>query len=395
MTARALARPAVRAAVGAAVGTLEPELTALSHRLHANPETAWEEEKAARWTASLLDDLGYTVTPGVCDLPTAFAATLGSGPLHVALCAEYDALPGLGHACGHNIIAASAVGAAAGLARVADDLGLTVTVLGTPAEEGGGGKILMMERGAFAGVDVAMMVHPGPVDVAEAEPFAVAHLNVQYTGRAAHAAAYPEQGRNAADAFTVAQVGIGLLRQQLPQTARVHGLVTRGGEAPNAIPERTEGRWYVRAGSLTELEQVQGRVEACFRAGALASGCALEIEPESPPYSEFRNDAELVALYRRNAESLGRRFAAPGDPAARMNRASTDMGNVSRVVRALHPYIGIDSLPAVNHQREFAAACATPAADAALLAGAQALALTAADLAAAGVANGTTGRDNP
>ncbi|MEY9844409.1 amidohydrolase [Streptacidiphilus sp. BW17] len=395
MTARALARPAVRAAVGAAAGTLEPELTALSHRLHANPETAWEEEKAARWTASLLDDLGYTVTPGVCDLPTAFAATLGSGPLHVALCAEYDALPGLGHACGHNIIAASAVGAAAGLARVADDLGLTVTVLGTPAEEGGGGKILMMERGAFAGVDVAMMVHPGPVDVAEAEPFAVAHLNVQYTGRAAHAAAYPEQGRNAADAFTVAQVGIGLLRQQLPQTARVHGLVTRGGEAPNAIPERTEGRWYVRAGSLTELEQVQGRVEACFRAGALASGCALEIEPESPPYSEFRNDAELVALYRRNAESLGRRFAAPGDPAARMNRASTDMGNVSRVVRALHPYIGIDSLPAVNHQREFAAACATPAADAALLAGAQALALTAADLAAAGVANGTTGRDNP
>ncbi|MBF9069445.1 M20 family metallopeptidase [Streptacidiphilus fuscans] len=393
-------RDALRAAVGAGVAALERELTALSHRLHASPETAWEEEKAARWTASLLDDLGYAVTPGVCELPTAFAATVGSGPLHVALCAEYDALPGLGHACGHNIIAASAVGAAAGLAKVADDLGLTVTVLGTPAEEGGGGKILMLERGAFEGVDVAMMVHPGPVDVAEAEPFAVAHLNVRYTGRAAHAAAYPEQGRNAADAFTVAQVGIGLLRQQLPQTTRVHGLVTRGGEAPNAIPERTEGRWYVRAGSLEELEKVQGRVEACFRAGALASGCALEIEPESPPYSEFRNDAELAALYRRNAESLGRRFAAPGDPAARMNRASTDMGNVSRVVRALHPYIGIDSLPAVNHQREFAAACATPAADAALLVGAQALALTAADLAvgnlaAANAAGDATARDTP
>ncbi|MDI2125005.1 M20 family metallopeptidase [Yinghuangia seranimata] len=375
---------AVRALLAETVGRTSDRLLSLSHRLHANPETAWEEEKAARWTASLLDDFGYTVTPGVCELPTAFAARIGSGPLHVALCAEYDALPGLGHACGHNLIASSAVGAAAALARVADDLGLTVTVLGTPAEEGGGGKILLLERGAFAGVDVAMMVHPGPVDVAEAEPFAVAHLGVRYTGRAAHAAAYPEQGRNAADAFTVAQVGIGLLRQQLPSNTRVHGLVTRGGEAPNAIPERTDGRWYVRAADLEELERVQARVEACFQAGALASGCTLEIEPESPPYSEFRNDAELVALYRRNAEGIGRRFAAPGDPAARMNRASTDMGNVSRVVRALHPYIGIDSLPAVNHQREFAAACATPAADAALLDGALALALTAADLTAVG-----------
>ncbi|WP_225448251.1 M20 family metallopeptidase [Streptacidiphilus sp. P02-A3a] len=375
---------AVRALLTETVGRNRDRLVSLSHRLHADPETAWEEERAARWTASLLDELGYAVTPGVCGLPTAFAATLGSGPLHIALCAEYDALPGLGHACGHNLIAASAVGAAAALARVVDDLGLTVTVLGTPAEEGGGGKILMLERGAFAGVDVAMMVHPGPVDVAEAEPFAVAHLGVAYSGRAAHAAAFPERGRNAADAFTVAQVGIGLLRQQLPSSTRVHGLVTRGGEAPNAIPERTEGRWYVRAGSLEELDRIQGRVEACFRAGALATGCALEIEPESPPYSEFRNDAELVALYRRNAEGIGRRFAAPGDPAARMNRASTDMGNVSRVIRALHPYLGIDSLPAVNHQREFAAACATPAADAALLDGALALALTAADLTARG-----------
>ncbi|SEM03533.1 M20 family metallopeptidase [Streptacidiphilus jiangxiensis] len=383
-TALAQAPDSARAVLRDTIGALEDRLTGLSHRLHANPETAWEEEKAARWTASLLDELGYAVTPGVCELPTAFAARIGSGPLHVALCAEYDALPGLGHACGHNLIAAAAVGAAGALARVADDLGLTVTVLGTPAEEGGGGKILMLERGAFEGVDVAMMVHPGPVDVAEAEPFAVAHLNVQYTGRAAHAAAYPEQGRNAADAFTVAQVGIGLLRQQLPSTTRVHGLVTRGGEAPNAIPERTEGRWYVRASSLEELDRIQGRVEACFRAGALASGCALEIEPESPPYSEFRNDAELVARYRRNAEGIGRRFAPPGDPAARMNRASTDMGNVSRVVRALHPYIGVGSLPAVNHQREFAAACATATADAALLDGALALALTAADLAAGG-----------
>ncbi len=370
------------ATVRASVAAASEGLLALSHRLHAHPEVAWEEERAARWTASALDELGYQVTPGICDLPTAFAATIGSGPLHLALCAEYDALPGLGHACGHNIIAASAVGAAAALAPLADDLGMTVTVLGTPAEEGGGGKILMLERGAFAGMHAAMMVHPGPVDVAEAEPFAVAHLEVGYRGKAAHAAAYPEQGRNAADAFTLAQVAIGLLRQQLPPTVRVHGMVTRGGEAPNAIPEQTLGRWYVRAGTLEELGQVRPRVERCFEAGALASGCELSIADESPPYAEFRTDTGLQELYRGHAADLGRRFAAPGAPEARMNRASTDMGNVSRVLPAIHPYIGIGSLPAVNHQMEFAAHCVRPDADRAVLDGAAALALTAVSAAA-------------
>ena len=357
-------------------------LVALSHRIHAHPETAWEEERSSRWTAEALAELGYTVDFGVCELPTAFTATLGSGPLHVGICAEYDALPGLGHACGHNIIAAIAVGAAAGLVPVLDELGLTVTVFGTPAEEGGGGKILMLDRGAFTGVDAVMMVHPGPVDVAEAEPYAVAHNRIRFHGKAAHAAAYPERGRNAADAFTVAQVAIGLLRQQLPPSVRVHGVQTRGGEAPNAIPELTEGRWYVRAGTLDELERIEPRVRRCFEAGALATGCELEIEPESPPYSEFVNDPRLTAAFRREAAMLGRTFATAGDPAARMNRASTDLGNVSRVVPALHPYLGIGSLPAVNHQREFAAAAVTPAADRTLLDGATALARTAAVTAA-------------
>ncbi|MER7394335.1 M20 family metallopeptidase [Streptomyces sp. NPDC000151] len=372
---------AAHAAVRGAVADSADNLLALSHRIHAHPEVAWEEERAADWTASALADLGFQVTPGICDLPTAFAATIGSGPLHLALCAEYDALPGLGHACGHNIIAASAVGAAAGLARVADALGLTVTVLGTPAEEGGGGKILMLERGAFAGVHAAMMVHPGPVDVAEAEPYAVAHLRIDYEGKAAHAAAYPEQGRNAADAFTVAQVAIGLLRQQLPYSVRVHGMLTRGGEAPNAIPERTSGRWYVRAGSLEELDAVRPRVERCFEAGALAAGCELSVAHESPPYAEFRTDDEMLGLYRAHAEAVGRKFTSPSAPEARMNRASTDMGNVSRVLPAIHPYIGIGSLPAVNHQKEFAAHCVTPEADRAVLDGAVALALTGVSLA--------------
>ncbi|MFE7352262.1 M20 family metallopeptidase [Streptomyces sp. NPDC057543] len=366
--------------VRTAVAAIEDQLLALSHRIHAHPEVAWEEEKAARWVSYALNDLGFEVRSGTAGLPTAFTATIGSGPLHLGICAEYDALPGLGHACGHNIIAAAAVGAAAGLAPFVDELGLTVTVFGTPAEEGGGGKILMLERGAFDGVHAAMMVHPGPVDVAEADPFAVAHLKVRYHGKAAHAAAYPEQGRNAADAFTVAQVAIGLLRQQLPGRTRVHGMMTRGGEAPNAIPELTEGRWYVRADTLEQLAELQPRVERCFEAGALASGCELEIEPESRPYSEFRNDAGLLAHYRRTARQLGRTFES-GTPAARMNRASTDMGNVSRVVPAIHPYLGIGSLPAVNHQKEFAAHCVGGEADRAVLDGATAMALTAVSVA--------------
>lgn len=377
---------------GTVTGARE-RLTALSHRLHAHPEVAWAEERAAAWVGAELADAGFGVETNACGLPTAFIARTGTGPLHVGICAEYDALPALGHACGHNIIAAAAVGAGLALAATAGDLGLTVTVFGTPAEEGGGGKVYMLERGAFDGVHAAMMVHPGPVDVAEARPFAVSHMLVRYRGQATHAAAYPERGVNAADAFTVAQVAIGLLRQQLLPSTRVHGIVTHGGDAPNAIPDRTEGRWYVRAETLAELAGLEPRVRRCFEAGALATGCELEIEAEAPPYAEFRNDPDLLPLYRANAERLGRHFAPAGADGAdgaggsgaaaagRMNRASTDMGNVSLVVPAIHPYIGIGSLPAVNHQKEFAAHCVTPAADQALIDGAIGLAWTAADAA--------------
>jgi amidohydrolase len=387
---------------GTVMGARE-RLTELSHRLHAHPEVAWSEERAAAWVSAELADAGFDVEAGACGLPTAFIARTGTGPLHVGICAEYDALPGLGHACGHNIIAAAAVGAGLALAAAADDLGLTVTVFGTPAEEGGGGKVYMLERGAFRGVHAAMMVHPGPVDVAEARPFAASHMLVRYRGQATHAAAYPERGVNAADAFTIAQVAIGLLRQQLPPSTRVHGIITHGGDAPNIIPDRTEGRWYARAETLHELAALEPRVRRCFEAGALATGCELEIEVEAPPYAEFRNDPDLLPLYRANAERLGRRFAPPegaapgaGDPGAggsgagtagdaaaagRMNRASTDMGNVSLIVPSIHPYIGIGSLPAVNHQKEFAAHCVSPAADQALVDGAIGLAWTAADAA--------------
>ncbi len=355
-------------------------LIGLSEQLHAHPETAWEEHRSSRWVAEALDEAGFAVTPAYLGLDTAFLATYGSGPFRLGLCAEYDALPGLGHACGHNLISAITVGAARGLAPLADAAGLTIEVYGTPAEEGGGGKIELLERGAFAGLDLAMMAHPAPVDVAEAEPFAVSHSHVTYQGKAAHAAAYPEQGVNAADAFTIAQVAVGLLRQQLPPTVRVHGVMTNGGEAPNAIPARTDGRWYVRAESLDQLAETEERVWRCFEAGALATGATLEVTPESKPYAEFRTFEPALAAYVRNAESLGRVFDR-GSPARRMNRASTDMGNVSQVVPAIHPYVGIASLPALNHQREFAARCVGGDAEKALLDAATALAWTALDVA--------------
>ncbi|XVV15754.1 M20 family metallopeptidase [Actinoplanes sp. CA-131856] len=367
-------------AAAATVASLAPTLIDLSERLHATPETAWEEHRAARWVPAPLAERGFTVTPAYLGLETAFRATYGSGPFRLGLCAEYDALPGLGHACGHNLISAITVGAALALAPLADDHGLTIEVYGTPAEEGGGGKIELLERGAFAGLDLAMMAHPAPVDVAEAEPFAVSHSHVAFQGRAAHAAAYPEQGVNAADAFTIAQVAIGLLRQQLPQSVRVHGIMTNGGEAPNAIPAKTEGRWYVRASTLAELAETEEKVWRCFEAGALATGATLDITPESKPYAEFRTFEPALASYRRNATALGRVFDTTS-PARQMNRASTDMGNVSQLVPAIHPYVGVTSLPALNHQPEFAAACIGPDAEKALLDAATALAWTALDTA--------------
>jgi amidohydrolase len=355
-------------------------LVALSHRIHAHPELGFEEERAAAWTAELLDAAGFRVERAVCDLPTAFRARTGSGPLHVAICAEYDCLPDIGHACGHNVIAASAIGAGLALAHVADDAGLTVTILGTPAEENGGGKILMLERGAFQGVHAAMMVHPAPFDAVEPPMIAFQQFDVHYHGKAAHASAFPERGINAADALTVAQTAIGLLRQHINPTDRIHGIVLRGGEAPNVVPAHTSARYVVRAKRMRDLGDVRAKVMRCFEAGAVATGAGLEIANEQLAYAEVVHDKEIAAVYRKNAETLGRSFADFG-PAAERFAGSTDMGNVSLAIPSIHPTIGIDSLPAVNHQPEFAAHCATPAADKALIDGAVAMAWTAIDLA--------------
>jgi amidohydrolase len=361
---------------------IQQDVLSLSHRIHANPELGFEEEKACAWLSDALDAAGFRVQRGVCDLSTAFTATAGSGPLHIGICAEYDCLPGIGHACGHNMIAAIAVGAGIAAAKVADEAGLTVTVFGTPAEEVGNasGKILMLERHAFDGIHAAMMVHPAPVEILEGHLIAACMFDVHYTGKEAHGSAFPEMGINAADALTVAQTSIGLLRQHIRQTDRIHGIITHGGDAPNVVPAHTSARYLVRAENLQELTDVRAKVYRCFEAGALATGAKLEIRGGDKPYADVKYDRDISLLYQRNAEALGREFP-PLSPMMQRMAASTDMGNVSQVIPSIHPMIGINSLPAANHQPEFTAHCVTPTADKAVLDGALAMAWTAIDIA--------------
>lgn len=363
-----------------AIEVASDTLIALSHSIHAEPELAFEEHRSSAKIVEVLRAGGFEVQTGIADLPTAFDARFGSGELVLAFCAEYDALPGIGHACGHNIIAASAVGAGFGLAALADDLDITVRVIGTPAEETGGGKILMLERGVFDDVGAAMMVHPGPFDITGATSLALSDLAVDYFGREAHASAAPEYGLNAADAATVAQVAIGLLRQHLHAGQQIHGIVGLGGAAPNIVPSHTELLYYLRATSAGMLDDLGRRVGDCFAAGALATGCTHRVRTVSPPYTELTPDPWLVQAYREEIIGLGR-TPLPVEEEGSRPLGSTDMGNVTNVVPGIHPVIGLDSGGAVTHQEAFAAACVTESADRALLDGARALAATAARVA--------------
>ncbi|WP_369182680.1 amidohydrolase [Streptomyces sp. Y1] len=378
-TAEPASEQAAKQAVRARVHAHREDLLALSRRIHAHPETAFEEHRAAAWCAELLRAHGFAVTAPAYGLATAFDARIGSGPRTVALVCEYDALPGLGHACGHNLIAAAGVGAALGLAPDADRLGLTVRVIGAPAEERGAGKALLLEAGAFAEVDAAMMVHPCPVEVADFRSFALGTLSVRYTGRAAHPSLNPHEGRNAADALTVAQVALGLLRQQLPPHWRVHGITTAAGTAPNVIPDSASAEYEIRARAAEDLAELRTRVEDCFRAGALATGCEVTLDRPEPDYLDMRSDPGLLALWRANAAALGR-----PEPVERAPFACTDMGNVSHAVPAIHPVLDISGGACAPHEAAFAEAAIGAEAERALLDGAVGMAWTAVDLAAGG-----------
>lgn len=361
--------------VRAAIEGAREQLIGLSHFIHANPELGYEEFVSSAAVAAAAEQAGFAVERDAAGLPTAFRARKGTGAFHLVFCAEYDALPEVGHACGHNIIAASSLGAAIGLGALAEELDLTVTLLGTPSEEGGGGKIDLINAGYFEGEHAALMIHPWPEDRLEATTLAVDHFDVTFTGKEAHASAAPWEGVNALDALNIAQVALALLRQQLRPGDQFHGVVLEGGTAANVIPVRTVGRFMARSLTSDRLGELRRRVNACFEAGAIATGTSLHIEELGHQFSHMVNDPELLAHYRRVAEGLGRHFEADDEGGAKPT-ISTDMANVSLVVPTIHPLLGIPTNGAVNHQPQFTAACVTPDADAAVIDGALALALT-------------------
>jgi amidohydrolase len=357
------------------VRTRRNDLIALSHDIHAEPELAFAEHRSAAKTQALVAERGFTVTTALAGLDTAFRADFGSGDLAVAVCAEYDALPGIGHACGHNIIAASAVGAALALAEVADDLGLKVVLMGTPAEESGGGKALLLKAGVFDDISAAVMVHPGPADIAAARSLALSDVTVDYRGHESHASVAPYLGVNAGDAVTIAQVAIGLLRQHLAPGQQVHGIVTEGGRAPNVIPGHATMRYAMRATEKDSLRALEGRIYSCFQAGALATGCECDIDEAGPAYDELRPDPWLASVFRDEMNRCGRTPVAERLETA-LPVGSTDMGNVTQAMPGIHPIVGVDAGGASLHQPEFAAAAASPSADDAVIDGSIMLART-------------------
>jgi amidohydrolase len=359
---------------------VESELREISHWMYHNPEIAFEERNTSARLVEFLRSQGFEVEYPSFGLETAFAARFGNEGPEVVICAEYDALPEVGHACGHNIIATAALGAGVALADTAKELGFRVRVQGTPAEEAYGGKVDLINKGAFEGAALSMMIHPSPMDVVDPAFLGVAHIDVEFNGKESHAAFAPQLSINALDAAVQAYVNVSTLRQALYPTDKVHGVITYGGGAPNVIPAFTSMSWYVRAGTKERLTELHDKVVACFAGAATATGCTYEVKKLGHTYTDLISDPMLVDLYSANSDSLGRPMGRGADRDAGA-AGSTDMGNVSHEVPAIHPMIGIDCLPWVNHQKEFAAATILPPGDAAIRDGALAMAHTVIDVA--------------
>jgi len=364
------------------------ELIHISDTIHANPELAFEEFESAALLASVLEQEGFTVQRGVAGLETAFVASYTTSPLSpplggmkggpvVAVLSEYDALVGLGHACGHNIIGTASVGAALALRPILDQLPGTIRVIGTPGEEGVGGKIVMVKAGVFDGLDAAMMVHPSTRTMTRRDSLACYELKMEFFGQAAHAAGSPDKGINALDACVLTYNNISALRQQLTNDVRIHGIITHGGSASNIIPDYTAAEFLVRAVEKDVALAVLARVEDCARAGALAASAEVRLTRADEHYANMVPNTVLADLFDANLAALGREVQPP-EPNERMG--STDMGNVSHVVPALHPYIAIAPEEVAGHSPEFRAASISPEGHAGLLDAAKALAMTAIDL---------------
>lgn len=369
------------AALAAGIAQWREPVLELSRALHARPELSFEEVEAARAIVELLEKGGFDVETGTSGLPTAFSASIGSGELTVALCVEYDALPGVGHACGHNLIAGASVAAALALAPHVDRLGITLKAIGTPAEEHGGGKAIMLEAGAFDGVGLALMVHPVQDGITYnptgTTAQAVGRYRATFTGKAAHAAAAPHQGINAADAATLSQVAIGLLRQQIPDDHRVASYIAEAGRVTNIIAEKAVVEFECRAFTLPEYESLLVRVKRCFEGSALSTGTTLEFESTEPLYEPLLQDDALAAYWTSAMDAFGKDTS----PAAKLGGGSTDMGNISQVIPSLHPWLSIPGADVPIHSHGFAAVADTPAAYEVMFEAGAALAWTISDAA--------------
>ncbi len=353
------------------------QLIELSLKIHTNPETGFEEKKASGWLCEFLERNNFQVERGISGLATAFRAQTGEGKPVIALLAEYDALPKIGHGCGHNIIAAAAVGAAIATKFVTDNLNGTIQVLGTPGEEIMGGKIIMIETGVFDSVDIAMLVHPGVYNLVVTQSLACSSLEIEFFGKPAHAAAHPEQGINALEAMILSFNNLNSLRQHIKEGARVHGIITHGGEAANIVPAYSAARFLVRAKDSTYLEELKEKVLNCFQAASLATGARLKYNWGKRTYIPIRTNLTLANLFARNLESLGRKVESFQ---FHFGFGSTDMGNVSQVVPAIHPFIAIAPPEVSIHSPEFAQAAASEAGNKGLLDAAKALGMTIIDL---------------
>jgi amidohydrolase len=353
-------------------------LLAVSHQIHQHPEENFAEHFAHDLLTRSLESDGLTVERGAYGLDTAFETNVGSAGPTIAVLLEYDALPGIGHACGHNVIAAAGLGAGLAAAVLAEELGGRIRILGTPAEEGGGGKILMADAGAFRQVDAALMIHPADHDIRSMTTIAIHRLDVTYSGLAAHAAAHPWLGRNALDGAVLGYMNVAALRQHIRPDERVHGIFTDGGDKPNIVPATAAMHWYVRAGSLRNLEELKPRVLAALEAGAGASGCTFEHRWIDPAYAELCSNSALEDLYVENAKSVGR-IVGPVSDAANVV-GSTDMGNVSHLVPSIHPMLGIAPPGVGIHTPRFAEFALGEEGDRGVIDGAKIMAMTIVDL---------------
>ena len=356
------------------------ELCDVSAWMYENPELGFEEFKTSKYLVEYINKYASNTIFPTHNLETAFEVTFGDkGPLTV-ICVEYDALPEIGHACGHNIIATAAIGAGLALRNFVNELGIRVKLLGTPAEEGGGGKIVLLDSGAFEDAACSMMIHPGIENVVNPTFTTIQQYTVEYFGKDAHAAGAPEEGINALDAQIQLFVNASTYRQQMLQTNRMHGVIREGGFKPNIIPSYTKSEWYLRSLNKEGLEKIESDFYNFVNAAAMATKCEVKISSPDYIYQEIKNNQIMYELYQENSKEVGREMILQKD-AIRPGLGSTDMGNISQAFPSIHPMLGIKADGAVNHQPEYAAATITDSGKKAIYDGAYAMGATIIDLA--------------